>query len=131
MFSHIDILLIILDPIWVYYERTDLPKKPYLYCLLEAFNGYVLYPIDPKGEKKLPYLYTGSGSSTTGDEYSSDDSGNGTVKENSTLVNPETEVDSVNIFSTPSKNRTRENKNGQDYCKSVSCEEWCFCTCHA
>jgi hypothetical protein len=60
-----------------------------------AFNCDIQYPIDPKG-KKLPYLYTGSGNSTTGDEYSSDDSGNGTVKENSTAVSPETAVDSVN-----------------------------------
>jgi hypothetical protein len=68
---------IILDPIWVYYERMDLPKKPYPYCVLVAFNGDFPYPINPERKKKLPYLYPGSGNSTIGDEYSSDDSYSG------------------------------------------------------
>jgi hypothetical protein len=75
-----------------------------------AFNGDVLYPINPKGKKKLPYLYTGSGNCTIGDEYSSDDSGNGTVKENSTQVEPETAADSANAVYTQRKKRTRENQ---------------------
>jgi hypothetical protein len=102
-----NITRIIPDPIWVCYERMDLPKKPYLYCVLVAFNGDVPYPIDPKGKKKLPYLYTGSGNSGIGDEYSSDDSGNGTVKENSTQVEPETAAESVNAVYTQRKKRAR------------------------
>jgi hypothetical protein len=91
-----------------------------------AFNGDVPYPIDPEGKKKLPYPYTGSGNSTIGDEYSSDDSGNVTVKENSTQVEPETVADSVNAVYTQHKKRPRENEKGLDYSKSVSCEEWLF-----
>jgi hypothetical protein len=56
-------------PIWVYYERTDLPKKPYPYCVLVAFNGDVPYPINPEGKKKLRYYFsTGNGNSNIGDE---------------------------------------------------------------
>jgi hypothetical protein len=62
-----------------------------------AFNGDIPFQIDPKGKKKLPYPYTGSGNSPIGDEYSSGESGNGTVEENSTAV------DSVNTVSTPGK----------------------------
>jgi hypothetical protein len=88
-----------------------------------AFNGDVPNPIGPKG-KKVPYLYTGSGNITMGDEYSSD---KGTVEDYSTVVtNPEAAVDSVIAVSTPSKKWTRENKKCQDYHKSVNCKEWLF-----
>jgi hypothetical protein len=97
-----------------------------MYCVLVAFNGDIPYPIDPEGKKKFPYLYTGSGNSTIGDEYRSDDSGNGTVKENSTQVEPETAAESVNAVYMQRKKRTCENKKGPDYSKSVSCEEWLF-----
>jgi hypothetical protein len=110
----------------VYYDRTDLPKKPYPYCVLVAFNGDVPYPVNPEGKEKLPCLYTGSGNSTIGDEYSSDDSGNGTVRENSPQVEPETTAYSVNAVYTQCKKRTCENKKCQDYNKSVSWEEWLF-----
>jgi hypothetical protein len=36
-----NITRIIPDPIWVYYERADLLKKSYPYCVLLAFNGDV------------------------------------------------------------------------------------------
>jgi hypothetical protein len=77
------------------------------------FNGDIPYPIGHKEGKKLPYLYTGSGNSTIGDEYSSDDSGNGTVKENSTLVEQETAADSVNAVYTPHKKWNHKNKKAR------------------
>jgi hypothetical protein len=43
-----------------------------------------------------------------------------------TQVELETMTDSVNAGYTPRKKWTRENKKGQDYSKSVSCEEWLF-----